>query len=111
MQLLTVKNECQKGNHRRDTITIIAEILIETNIERNKRDILNHCNLNYKQLKLYTELLLKKRLLSIHINEKCQEKFLTTPKGNDFIKTFSDLIDVLIPHNKTSAKNTIQIYA
>ena len=69
----------------------MAEILTETRTRLKKTRIMYKCNLNYKQLELYIKMLLEKKLLARKTDEKGREKFVTTTKGNNFVKNFQNL--------------------
>ena len=53
-----------KSNIKRDTIEIIAKILIEAETGLNKTRIIYNSYLNYQQLQLYLKILLMKKLLA-----------------------------------------------
>jgi predicted transcriptional regulator len=57
------------------------------------------CNLNYKQIELYTEMLLEKGLLKRKIDDDGQEKFVTTTKGNSFTENFQKLQALVLEKN------------
>lgn len=80
-----------KFSNRRDRIAIMAEILAETKTGLKKTRIICKCNLSYKQLELYIKMLLEQKLLARKSDEKGQEKFVTTTKGNNFVKNFQAL--------------------
>jgi len=69
----------------------MAEILTETRTRLKKTRIMYKCNLNYKKLELYIKMLLEKKLLARKTDEKGREKFVTTTKGNNFVKNFQNL--------------------
>ena len=73
-----------KSNIKRDTIEIIAKILIAAETGLNKTRIIYNCNLNYQQLQLYLKFLLIKKFLVRKVDEDGGEKFETTTKGNNF---------------------------
>jgi predicted transcriptional regulator len=68
------------------------QILKETNTAVNKTQIVYKCNLNYKQLEIYTEILLEKNLLTIKTDKNGRVSFITTRRGNDFVKNFHLLL-------------------
>jgi predicted transcriptional regulator len=78
-------------SNRRDRLAIMCEILIEARTALIKTRIMYKCNLSYKQLTLYIEMLLKKKLLSKKIDDDGRERFVTTQKGNRFIGKFQNL--------------------
>lgn len=66
----------------------MAQILKETNTAVNKPQIMYKCNLNYKQLELYTEILLEKNLLARKTDKNGHFSVIATRTGNDFVKNF-----------------------
>ena len=74
--------------NRRDIIAIIAEILTEINFERTRVSIMRKCNLNSKQIEIFTKILLEKKLLAKEIDDKGQVTFIVTSQGKNFIKKF-----------------------
>ena len=89
--IISLIKKCSKVSNIRGRNALMAEILAETKFGWNKTRILRNCNLNSKQLKLYTEMLLEKKFLSKKIYYNGQEKLITTEKGNEFVKNFQDL--------------------
>lgn len=77
-----------KSNNIRNRIEIMAKILIETKTDLNKIRIIYKLNLSYQQLQLYLKFLLQKKLLVRKVDKKGREKFVTTTKGNNFVKNF-----------------------
>jgi predicted transcriptional regulator len=73
---------------KRSILGTIAQILKETNTAVNKTQIMYKCNLNYKQLEIYTKILLEKNLLARKTDNNGQVTFIATPRGNDFVKKF-----------------------
>jgi len=73
---------------RRNIISIMAQILKETNTAVNKTRIMYKCNLNYSQLQKYLKMMLEMKLLVRKIDNDCREKFVATSKGNVFAKKF-----------------------
>jgi len=72
----------------RGRLGIIADMLIEAKNGLNKTQFVHCCNLNWIQLHLYLDFLLLKNLLSREFDVDGSEKFVTTPKGNFFVKEF-----------------------
>ena len=88
-----------KFSNRRDRISIIADILTEAKTALNKTRIMCKCNLNYKQIGLYTGMLLEKKLLERKTDDEGREKFVTTAKGNNFTKNFQKLQAIVLEKN------------
>jgi len=84
---------------KRDRIAIMAEILRETITGRTKTNVMHKCNLNYKQIQMYTEILLEKKLLTKKIDENEQVIFVVTQKGKNFIKKFYSLQAQIEPYD------------
>lgn len=76
---------------RRDRLAIVCEILVEARTALIKTRIMYKCNLSYKQLELYMEMLLEKKLLKRKADDNGREKFVTTLKGNRFVTKFQNL--------------------
>jgi len=70
---------------------IMVQILIEANKGLNKTRIIYNCNLNYNQLLVYLDFLLVNKFLVRQVDVDGQEKFVTTQKGNFFVKEFQQL--------------------
>ena len=64
LETTSLINKYTKSNIKRDTIEIIAKILIEAETGLNKTRIIYNSNLNYQQLQLYLKILLMKKLLA-----------------------------------------------
>ena len=73
---------------RRNILHTMAQILKETNTPMNNTQIMGKCNLNYKQLEIYTEILLEKNLLARKTEDNGRITFIATRMGNDFAKKF-----------------------
>jgi predicted transcriptional regulator len=86
----SLKKDSEASN-RRNRIDMMAKILTETKTGLNKTWIMYKCNLSYKQLQTYIKILLEKKLLVRKKDEKGREKFVTTTKGNNFLKNFHAL--------------------
>jgi len=77
---------------KRSDIDIIADILIKAKEDTIKTRIMYKCNLSYRQLRIYLNLLLKIGLLDSHSNEKSNKQyFRTTSKGSKFLSAYSKL--------------------
>jgi len=77
--------------NRRARIALMASILAEARTGLIKTWIMYKYSLSYKQLELYIKTLLEQKLLARKSDEKGQEKFVTTTKGNNFVKNFQAL--------------------
>ena len=91
LETTSLINKYPKSNTKLDRIEIIAKILIETETGLNKTRIIYNSNLNYQQLQLYLKILLIKKLLARKVDKDGKEKFVTTTKGNNFVKDFHAL--------------------
>jgi predicted transcriptional regulator len=100
-QLETIfsRTKYPRYSNRRDRISIIADILSEAKTASNKTRIMCRCNLNYKQIELYTEMLMEKKLLKRKNDNEGKEKFVTTAKGNSFTKNFQKLQALILEKN------------
>ena len=77
---------------KRSDIDIIADILIKAKEDTIKTRIMYKCNLSYRQLKIYLNLLQKIGLLDSHLNEKGNtQSFRITSKGSKFLGAYSKL--------------------
>ena len=88
METTSLINKYTKSNIKRDTIEIIAKILIEAETGLNKTRIIYNCNLNYQKLQLYLKFLLKTKLLARKVDNDGREKFVTTREGKNFVEDF-----------------------
>ena len=69
----------------------MVQILIEAKKGLNKTRIIYNCNLNYHQLLVYLDFLLLNKFLVRQVDVDGKEKFVTTQKGNFFVKEFQQL--------------------
>lgn len=77
---------------RRNDIDIIANILTEAKKDSIKTHIMYKCNLSYRQLEIYLNLLLKLELLYTHSNEESnKQNFGITSKGSKFLNVYKKL--------------------
>ena len=88
-----------KVRNRRDRIAILAGILTEAKVVSTKTQIICKCNLNYRKLEPYLQILLETKLLKEVINKDGGKKFLTTKKGKEFIKAYQKLQIYLLFNN------------
>jgi len=90
-----VKRELGLGFHSR--MDIVANILCEAVGGAEKTNIMCGCNLSFRQLQTYLDLLLNTGLLIISEEEKSSKASLlkTTIKGRAFLQAYCNLIDLL----------------
>ena len=79
----------------RDRLAIIANMLMESKTGLNKTRFIHNCNLNWKQLNVYLDFLLMKNLITQKVDVDGSEKFVTSQKGNFFVKEFLSLQDLM----------------
>ena len=79
----------------RDRFAIIANMLIESKSGLNKSRFIHNCNLNWQQLNVYLDFLLMKNLITRKVEVDGSETFVTTQKGNFFVKEFLALQDLM----------------
>jgi predicted transcriptional regulator len=73
---------------RRNSMSIIAQILEETSIPVNKTQIIYKCNLSHSQMQVYLEAMLEMKLLTRKIDNDPNEKIVATSKGKNFTEQF-----------------------
>ena len=78
---------------------MMAEILAEMIIGRTKTNLMQKCNLNYKQIEMYTKFLLEKKFLTKKSCDNGLVKLVVSQRGKDFIKVFHRLEAQLEYHN------------
>ena len=79
---------------QRSRFDIIASVLSGTVSGRTKTYIMRKCNLSYRQFQAYLDLLVDKNLLKVESHESKSNPgkiFVTTEKGQAFLKAYSDL--------------------
>jgi predicted transcriptional regulator len=72
----------------------MANILSIAATGKTKTCILHKCNLSYRQLQAYLDLLLDKQLLRMELHESRsnpEKVFITTEKGRAFLRTYEKL--------------------
>jgi predicted transcriptional regulator len=79
----------------RDRFAIIANMLMESKTGLNKSRFIHSCNLNWQQLNVYLDFLLMKNLIARKVEVDGSETFVTTQKGNFFVKEFLALQDLM----------------
>lgn len=82
--------EVKEGGRRRERMKIIADILEAATNGTKKTRIMFKADLNFKQLKRYLPLLLKKGLIKT-IKLDGQWVYKTTKKGLDFLEKYKEL--------------------
>ena len=73
---------------------IIASILRETKRASRKTRIMYRCNLSFRQLKVYLQLLVGQgflKVIPIRESEIAAEAFQITKKGRSFLKAYDNL--------------------
>jgi len=82
----------------RGRIDIIASILREADNGSKKTRIMYRCNLSFRQMKVYLNLLVEKNLLEVAAFEEGSAKvevFKTTDDGRSFVKVYDKLKEIL----------------
>ena len=90
---LLVNTKSRSGRGHRGRLDIIADILDASFGGVKKTYLMYRCNLSFKQLKYYLELLLKKRLLHVVADDKGSNPglFEITDKGKEFLMAYKGL--------------------
>jgi predicted transcriptional regulator len=82
----------KRSNKHRGSLDIIADILEASRGKVRKTYLMYRCNLSFKQLESYLNLLLKRGLISaIEDNGNNASLFKTTEKGEYFLETYRGL--------------------
>ena len=95
---LRVKSGSLPSVRKRSDIDIMANILVEAGKGTKKTHILYKCNLSYKQLHVYLQILHNMELLASHPdkeNSKLQY-FRTTSKGLEFLDAYNNLKNLML---------------
>ena len=79
---------------RRNRLYIIAEILTVAKEGSLKTQIMYRANLSFAQLNEYLSFLIKIYLLKIQ-NENGKKIYRTTTKGNEYLKKYKDITNLL----------------
>jgi len=82
----------------RGRIDIIASILREAGDGSKKTRIMYRCNLSFRQMKVYLDILVEKNLLDVVYLEEGSAKievFKTTEDGRSFLKVYDRLKEIL----------------
>ena len=86
------KANTKRSNKHRGSLDIIADILEASKGKARKTYLMYRCNLSFKQLENYLNLLLKRGLISaIEDNGNNASLFKTTEKGEYFLETYRGL--------------------
>lgn len=82
--------------NRRNKFGIVNDVLEVVRSGKNKKtQIMYGANLSFKQIhEEYLPLVEKSGLLKIEHNENGGNSFQLTDKGNEFLKTYKNLIDI-----------------
>ncbi len=93
--LQTKFNQQFTKNPRRETIEILAEILLLCNNQKRKTIIMQKTNLCYKGLMKHLAYLTQLDML-----ERDKAYFFTTKKGDEFLEVYANLQRILYDNNK-----------
>ena len=83
------------GPRKRDRLRIMAEILSIATHDKKKTHIIRTCNLSSKMFQRYADTLLNKGLISL-VNDSGGAFYKTTEKGQDFIKRYEKINEILL---------------
>lgn len=82
----------KRSNKHRGSLDIIADILEASKGKTRKTYLMYRCNLSFRQLENYLNLLLKGGLIStIENNDNSMSLFRITKKGERFLETYKGL--------------------
>ncbi len=85
-------NNNKRSNKHRGSLDIIADILEASKGKTRKTYLMYRCNLSFKQLETYLNLLLKRGLISpIEDKDNDTSLFKITEKGERFLETYKGL--------------------
>jgi len=81
------------GNNHRASFDIIADILDASCSGAKKTNLMYRCNLSFKQLKSYSNMLLRNGLLRVNgqTDESDPAIFQATDKGRQFLRAYKGL--------------------
>ncbi|MEM3580528.1 MAG: winged helix-turn-helix domain-containing protein [Candidatus Bathyarchaeia archaeon] len=89
-------NNTSRSNKHRGSLDIIADILEASKGKTRKTYLMYRCNLSFRQLKNYLNLLLKRGLLkAIEDNSNNTSLFRITEKGERFLETYKGLVGLM----------------
>ncbi|MEM2972488.1 MAG: winged helix-turn-helix domain-containing protein [Candidatus Bathyarchaeia archaeon] len=80
----------RRGNSHRCQLDVIADILKASHTGVKKTHIMYHCNMSFRQVKYYLDLLLKRKLVH-EIKDHNPSIFKITNKGMRFLEVYKDL--------------------
>jgi len=87
---LLVQTKKRSGSHR-GSLDVIADILEASSVGARKTYLMYRCNLSFKQLKYYLDLLLRKKCLCIIPENGNPGLLKITDKGKKFLKVYNGL--------------------
>jgi len=87
------KTKKRLSNNNRGRLDLIADILETSQGGVKKTCLMYRCNLSFRQLKCYSDFMLRKELLRVVANDVNSDHglFETTDKGKEFLKTYTCL--------------------
>ena len=89
-------NNKKRSNKHRGSLDIIADILEASKGKTRKTYLMYRCNLSFRQLENYLNLLLKRGLLkAIEDNSNNTSLFRITEKGERFLETYKGLLGLM----------------
>ena len=87
---MLVQTKKRSGSHR-GSLDVIADILEASSGGAKKTYFMYHCNLSFKQLKYYLDLLLNKEFLCTVSDDSNPGLFRITDKGKEFLRAYRGL--------------------
>ena len=90
---LLAKTKRRLSNSNRGRLDLMADILETSQSGVKKTCLMYRCNLSFRQLKYYSDFMLRKELLRIVADDVNSDRglFKTTDKGKEFLKTYTCL--------------------
>ena len=90
---MLVKTKKRLSNSNRGRLDLIADILETSQGGVKKTCLMYRCNLSFRQLKYYSDFMLRKELLRVVADDVNSDHglFETTDKGKEFLKTYTCL--------------------
>jgi predicted transcriptional regulator len=90
---LLAKTKKRLSNNNRGRLDLMADILETSQGGVKKTCLMYRCNLSFRQLKHYSDFMLRKELLRIVADNANSDRGLleTTDKGKEFLKTYTCL--------------------
>lgn len=85
------------GNNHRGHLDIIADILNASGGGVKKTYLMYRCNLSFRQLKQYSDFLMRKGLLCLvsEIHDSPHGVFEVTDKGKQFLRVYKSLMSLM----------------